>query len=123
MIEPVQDHGKDEDRLSDDSKGNEANGQNGGDRAVVSCTRMERAASSREEDSQAEKERSLRDIAREAYSQSSLHNYKSDPLNRRRIEGRGRDRRTGVPSGRGKGQPNMKLRIEVMLEKIKRDFS
>ncbi|KAF8894680.1 hypothetical protein BD779DRAFT_1669150 [Infundibulicybe gibba] len=63
---------------------------------------------------------SLRDLTREAYSKSSLHTYKSDPLNRRSGPGsRGKDRRRGG----GRGQPNMKLRMDAMLEKIKRDLT
>jgi hypothetical protein len=68
---------------------------------------------------EAQKEDSLRDMTREAYSRSSLHTYKSDPL--RRSRGRG-TRGTGE-IGRGRGQPNMKLRMGAMLEKIKRDYS
>ncbi|KAK7054964.1 hypothetical protein VNI00_003427 [Paramarasmius palmivorus] len=59
----------------------------------------------------------LRDLARKAYSRDSLHTYKSDPLSRRN---------KGTPAnkkGGGKGQPNMKLRMNYMLEKIKRDYS
>jgi hypothetical protein len=64
----------------------------------------------------------LHDLTREAYLRSSLHTYKSDPLNRRRgsggVSGKGREREE-----RGRGQPNMKLRMDAMLEKIKRDFT
>lgn len=76
---------------------------------------------------------SLHDLTREAYSRSSLHTFKSDPLNRKRgsqARGRGRGRgegrsgTRGAPHGeRGKGQPNMKLRMDAMLEKIKRDLA
>ena len=70
-------------------------------------------------------EKSLRDLTKEAYSWTSLHNYKSNPLN----GGRGRGRGCGKSSqrvlrgGRGHGQPNMKLRMGAMLEKIKRDYA
>ena len=68
---------------------------------------------------------SLRDLTQKAYSTSSLHTFKSDPLNRRRGSGtrgvRGGGR--GMQRGQGhRGQPNMKLRMDAMLEKIKRDF-
>jgi hypothetical protein len=73
---------------------------------------------------------SLRDLTREAYSRSSLHTFKSDPLNRRRGDNRGRGRGEGRGRGKGahrgemrKGQPNMKLRMDAMLEKIKRDLA
>jgi len=77
--------------------------------------------------SEAQKEDSLRNLTREAYSRSSLHTYKSDPLHRGGGSQRGRGAR-GTNSlaggmGRGRGQPNMKLRMGAMLEKIKRDFA
>lgn len=65
---------------------------------------------------------SLRDLFRKAYSKESLHTYKSG-----RQQGRGRGRGQGggtegkVASMRG--QPNMKLRMNAMLEKIKQDYS
>jgi hypothetical protein len=70
---------------------------------------------------------SLRELTREAYSRSSLHTFKADPLKRRRgapdrgrggTRGRGSDQRRG-----GRGQPNMKLRMSAMLEKIKQDYA
>lgn len=77
------------------------------------------------EDSQAVEPPSLRELKREAYSQSTLHTFKSDPLKKRdqgkRIGG-SRGRGNGFID-RGKGQPNMKLRMNVMLEKIKQDFA
>ncbi|EAU88210.1 hypothetical protein CC1G_03882 [Coprinopsis cinerea okayama7 len=64
----------------------------------------------------------LRDLKREAYSRSTLHTYKSDPLRKRgAMSNRGRGR-GGFERGKGRGQPNMKLRMNVMLEKIKRDI-
>ncbi|KAF8652760.1 hypothetical protein AX16_004256 [Volvariella volvacea WC 439] len=63
---------------------------------------------------------SLRELTRQAYSPSSLHTYKSDPLHRRKgIAQRGR----GAGGVRGRGQPNMKMRMNAMLEKIKRDYT
>ncbi|KAL0580258.1 hypothetical protein V5O48_001763 [Marasmius crinis-equi] len=58
----------------------------------------------------------LRELARKAYSRESLHTYKSDPLKRR-------PREEHAKKGGGRGQPNMKLRMNVMLEKIKRDYA
>lgn len=68
----------------------------------------------------------LRELRRTAYSPASLHNVKSNQ----------RYRHTQVPdadknwgnhqgsSGQRKGgQPNMKLRMEAMLEQIKKDYS
>jgi hypothetical protein len=58
----------------------------------------------------------IREMARQAYSRASLHTYKSDPLHRRKSQ----DKHCG---GKGRGQPNMSMRMNVMLEKIKRDFA
>jgi hypothetical protein len=87
----------------------------------------------------AEEKPSLRELNRQAYSRSSLHSHKSDPLHRHgrgrgsksaavngRGRGGGRDRGRGAgPSDRGgrKGQPDMRLRMNAMLEKIKRDYA
>ena len=64
-------------------------------------------------------ETSLRELRKKAYSRSSLHTYKADPLKRRKSTGTPSDSRGGSRRG-GKGQPNMKLRMEAMLEQIKR---
>ncbi|TDL24809.1 hypothetical protein BD410DRAFT_766317 [Rickenella mellea] len=90
------------------------------------------------DESQPEPEKpSLRELTREAYSRTSLHTFKADPLKRRRgarptlpqaPRGRGGARgRGGDGGGRGRdvrgGQPNMKLRMGAMLERIKRDLT
>jgi len=62
-----------------------------------------------------EKKQSLRDLFQKAYSKESLHTYKSHPLKKRRG---GRQQ-----SNLMRGQPNMKLRMNAMLEKIKQDYS
>jgi hypothetical protein len=72
------------------------------------------------EDSQPAEPPSLRELKREAYSQSTLHSFKSDPLKKRDQSSGGRGK--GFIE-RGRGQPNMKLRMNVMLEKIKQDFA
>lgn len=54
---------------------------------------------------------SLREMTRKAYAKSSLHTYKSGQ------NMRGREAATG----RGRGQPNMKLRMGALLKKIERD--
>lgn len=77
------------------------------------------------EDSQAVEPPSLRELKREAYSQSTLHTFKSDPL-KKRDQGKRIGGSRGKGNGfieRGKGQPNMKLRMNVMLEKIKQNFA
>ncbi|KAJ7219144.1 hypothetical protein GGX14DRAFT_590271, partial [Mycena pura] len=53
----------------------------------------------------------LRDRARDAYSRASLHTYKSDPLGKRQ--------RGGKPGATGRGQPDMKKRMNVLIEQIK----
>lgn len=69
---------------------------------------------------------SLRDLTREAYSRSTLHTFKSDPLKKKRVfsersgQAAGGRRHQGVT---GRGQPNMKLRMNAMLQKIKQDFA
>lgn len=76
-------------------------------------------------DSQAVEPPSLRELTREAYSQSTLHTFKSDPLKKRdqgKMVGGSRGRGRGSFE-RGKGQPNMKLRMNVMLEKLKQNFA
>lgn len=60
----------------------------------------------------------LRDLTRQAYSRDTLHTFKSDPLKRRKGHG-GEGGRGGAT---GKGQPNMKLRMNALLEKIKMDI-
>ena len=52
----------------------------------------------------------LRELTRQAYSTESLHTFKADPL--KQHKGR-------ITGEKGRGQPNMKLRMNAMLEKIK----
>jgi len=62
----------------------------------------------------------LRELFRKAYSRESLHTYKSDPLHR----GKGRlAQHRGGTRGTGRGQPDMRLRMNALLEKIKRDVA
>ena len=76
------------------------------------------------DDGKQPKEPTLRELQALAYSKSSLHTYKSG-ASRRQNDARGRGRGQGpqrVGRGRGRGQPDMRLRMNAMLEKIKRDF-
>jgi len=58
----------------------------------------------------------VRGLMREAYSKSNLHTFRSDPLKRRAASGK--------PKGeKGKGQPDMKLRMNALLAKIKQDYA
>ncbi|KAG5647201.1 hypothetical protein DXG03_001160 [Asterophora parasitica] len=69
---------------------------------------------------------SLRELTRQAYSRESLHTFKADPTRRGGARGDARGRGAARGRGRGgqhgetgRGQPNMKLRMDAMLEKIK----
>lgn len=74
---------------------------------------------------------SLRELQRQAHSPASLHHYKSRPLRHPKnhaasndISIRRREASIGAAKrGQGGGQPNMRLRMTAMLEKIKRDCS
>jgi len=64
----------------------------------------------------AKSEDNIRELMREAYSRSSLHTFRSDPLKKRAASGKSRGEK-------GKGQPDMRLRMNAMLAKIKRDYA
>ncbi|KAJ3503973.1 hypothetical protein NLJ89_g8189 [Agrocybe chaxingu] len=74
----------------------------------------------KDESEEADQAPSVRELMREAYSRSTLHTFKSDPLRRR---GEGGGSRGRGQSMRGRGQPNMKLRMNAMLAKIKQDYT
>ncbi|KIM49412.1 hypothetical protein M413DRAFT_6464 [Hebeloma cylindrosporum] len=65
---------------------------------------------------------SVRDLMKEAYSRSTLHTFKADPLKRHRQNSSGRGGGRARPEV-GRGQPNMKLRMNAMLAKIKQDYT
>ena len=78
---------------------------------------------------------SLRELQKQAYSPATLHHHKSRPLHRTKGRMASYDTRTPESSrkrgvgrgsrntGRRGGQPDMRLRMSAMLEKIKRDYS
>ncbi|KAF8559831.1 hypothetical protein OG21DRAFT_495072 [Imleria badia] len=67
---------------------------------------------------------SLRDLRRIAYSSKPLPTQKANSSRPKRAPGPSHDNRGGKTTvGRETGQPNMKLRMNFLLEKIKRDFS
>ena len=73
---------------------------------------------------------SLRELQKQAYSPASLHRHKSRPLRHPKtrtaneISSRSREASTSGPKhARGRGQPDMRLRMIATLEKIKRDYS
>jgi len=63
----------------------------------------------------------LRDLTKKAYAPSSLHNLKSDPLHKRRGRYLDQASRQGR-EGKERGQPNMKMRMDAMLERIKQNL-
>lgn len=67
---------------------------------------------------------SLRELTKQAYSRETLHTYKADPLKKHHgALGRGGSAARGRGPATGRGQPNMKLRMNAMLEKIKQDVA
>jgi hypothetical protein len=78
---------------------------------------------------------SLRELQRQAYSPAALHHHKSHPLHHSkgrigthdaRIHGSSQKKasvRDTRSRGQRGGQPDMRLRMSAMLEKIKRDYS
>jgi len=78
---------------------------------------------------------SLRELQKQAYSPAALHHYKSRSLHHSksrvahdaRIPASGSSRKKDVGGTlnrtRRGGQPDMRLRMSAMLEKIKRDYS
>ena len=75
---------------------------------------------------------SLRELTRQAYSRDSLHTHKSNLKRHDTKPSRGNSQRDNTGGGQSassrdrghqKGQPNMKLRMTAMLEKIKRDLA
>ncbi|KAG8833533.1 hypothetical protein FRC17_010565 [Serendipita sp. 399] len=76
------------------------------------------------EEAKLQRER-VRELTKQAYSKESLHTFKSDPLRRKRSGGSQMgntdQKRLEGGSVKGRGQPNMKLRMNALLEKIKMD--
>lgn len=69
---------------------------------------------------------SLRELTRQAYSRESLHTYKAGQRRSRdsAVHGGGRGSSRKASGGvTGRGQPNMKLRMGAMLEKIKQSMA
>lgn len=78
---------------------------------------------------------SLRDLQKQAYSPAALHHYKSRPLHHSKGRMATRDAQTPESSrkkdvgggtrnrGRRGGQPDMRLRMSALLEKVKRDYT
>ena len=134
--------GSEDDEESEEGGGDESVESSSGDEVPPKAStrpkvRKHRAGPSKNTDEQPQP--SLRDLQRMAYSKSSLHTHKSDPLHRHkggaapksrgaggggRRGGRGGGRGGGGGQrGRGRGQPDMGLRMKAMLEKIKQDYT
>ncbi|KIM24003.1 hypothetical protein M408DRAFT_247692 [Serendipita vermifera MAFF 305830] len=62
-----------------------------------------------------ERRERVRELSRKAYAPESLHTFKSNTSHRQR----GRDGARPTAPGTKGGQPNMKLRMNALLEKIK----
>ncbi|KAG8933545.1 hypothetical protein FRC02_011656 [Tulasnella sp. 418] len=67
--------------------------------------------------------KSISQLVKNAYAPSNLHTFKSDPMHRRNHAAdtkHGKGRPAATNTSRGRGQPNMKLRMGALLEQIKR---
>ncbi|KZO95155.1 hypothetical protein CALVIDRAFT_528248 [Calocera viscosa TUFC12733] len=80
----------------------------------ATADRMERAREEREEAAR------RRARAKAAYAQDNLHTYKSDPLRR---QANGNAKGHGRRGEKGKGQPDMRLRMNALLETIKKNVA
>ncbi|KZT09476.1 uncharacterized protein LAESUDRAFT_646696 [Laetiporus sulphureus 93-53] len=124
-----------EERSRNEEDGNEGDSAEASEDASSPRMKPPSAKETRTKESTEEKKPTLRDLQRQAYSRTSLHTHKSDPLHSRRgadasrgtsSGGRGRGQERGRGRGRGaslRGQPDMRLRMNALLEKIKRDFA
>ncbi|EJU05775.1 hypothetical protein DACRYDRAFT_113822 [Dacryopinax primogenitus] len=90
----------------------EENGKTGRVGKHPTLSREERQRKEKEEREETARRRAR---AKEAYDRGSLHTYRSDPLGRQTA---GKGQRKG---DKGKGQPDMRLRMNVLLEQIKRN--
>ncbi|PVG02805.1 hypothetical protein CPB86DRAFT_870176 [Serendipita vermifera] len=65
----------------------------------------------------------IRDLTRQAYSRQTLHTFKSNSSKKTASRDQGRSENSSGRLGgvTGRGQPNMKLRMNALLEKIKLD--
>ncbi|PCH38027.1 hypothetical protein WOLCODRAFT_161243 [Wolfiporia cocos MD-104 SS10] len=144
--EAENDSGAPEERAGDlpehvDGSSREDSGEDDSDEDSIGAVPEERSPPPSKKRKQAHPEKpaeqrpTLRELQKQAYSRSSLHTYKSDPLHRRRgaaPKTGDRHAERGRGNGRGdfsggrdgdRGQPDMRLRMNAMLEKIKRDFA
>jgi len=120
---------------SDVEQGDEPHNSSGNGPASIAPVQKNKQTIRHQEEDVTRAGSSLRELQRQAYSPASLHHYKSRPLHhsKARIGTHGAtvpesSRKNAIGgdtrnrSQRG-GQPDMRLRMSAMLEKIKRDYS
>ena len=89
---------------------------------MILCSELPSAGTKRkhrDEEKEEDDKPSLRELNKQAFSRSALHTYKSRGSGGK--SGRGGERGRGA-RGRGRGQPDMRLRMNAMFEKIKQDL-
>ena len=113
------------------ASGDESHNSNGDEPAVTKSKKKLRG----QEESTTSAGPSLRELQKQAYSPATLHHYKSRPLHHSKGRTAPRDTRTSESSrkkdvgggtrnqSRRGGQPDMRLRMSALLEKVKRDYS
>ena len=121
---------------SDDEQGGEPHNSSGDRPASITPVQKNKQTLRHQEEDVTRAGPSLRELQRQAYSPASLHHYKSRHLHH--SKGRTGTRGATVPGSSRKktterdtrnrrsqrgGQPDMRLRVSAMLEKIKRDHS
>jgi hypothetical protein len=118
---------------SDEEQGDEPHNSSGDEPVSIAPVQTKKQTIRHQEEDVARAGPSLRELQRQAYSPASLHHYKSRPLHHSKggnhgatVPGSSRKKAIGGDtrnrSQRG-GQPDMRLRMSAMLEKIKRDYS
>jgi hypothetical protein len=118
-----------------DEQSNGSHNSPGNEQALLASVQKNKQKTRRREEDVANAGPSLRELQRQAYSPAALHRHKSHPLHHSkgridtldaRTHGSSQKKANGgntqSRSQRG-GQPDMRLRMSAMLEKIKRDYS
>jgi hypothetical protein len=117
----------------DESDG--SHNSSGDEPALIAPVQKNKQKMRRQEEDVANAGPSLRVLQRQAYSPAALHHHKSHPLHHSkgrigihgaRIHGSSqKEANAGDTRSRSRrgGQPDMRLRMSAMLEKIKRDYS
>jgi len=123
----------DEAEIDEETDG--SHNSSGDEPALISPVQKDKQKMRRQEEDVANAGPSLRELQRQAYSPAALHHHKSHPLHHSkgrigthdaRIHGSSQKKANAGESrnrSRRGGQPDMRLRMSAMLEKIKRDYS